>query len=57
MFFINDLGIIFIICVVYIEGGGLMWGFCFIFVIENIIIDDGGLLIVDGFGYNMLYGY
>lgn len=51
------MGVFFIICVVFIEGGGLMWGFCLIFVIENIIIDDGGRLIVDGFGYNILYGY
>lgn len=41
----------------FIEGGGFVWGLCFIFILENVIIDDGGFLIVDGLGYNMLYGY
>lgn len=57
MLLVKDLDFIFIICVVFIEGGGFVWGLCFIFILENVIIDDGGFLIVDGLGYNMLYGY
>lgn len=36
----------------FVEGGGFFYGIRMIVLGENIIVDDGGLIFVDGEGYN-----
>lgn len=51
----EDEGIIFFIRFIFVEGGGVFYGIYMIFYIENIIIDVGGLIILEGLGYRFNY--
>lgn len=48
IFLIIYYGIMIIVWVFFIEGGGLFYGIRMIICGENIMIDDGGLMMVNG---------